>query len=128
MYKKFFFLLFVSVVTVAVAENFIVQKAKQMVVSYDDQWCALFAKVMEACADYDREKSFLQKNGIKEIIELCESDSHGSFAQLPAEHQKELVVELQKVYDQLHKAQQSVSAYNRKQKTLFIQAAKNKKS
>jgi len=127
MRKQYIFFGFIGFATVLFAENFIVKKAKQIIVNYDDQWCDLFGKLIQLFADFDMQRSTLQKKGIKEIMCTFESGTDLAFSQLSKVQQKEAVVALQDIIEQLGKATRMLNEYNKKMETWSVQAAKIKK-
>ncbi len=127
MRKKYLFICFMGVATVLLAENFLVKKTKQIIVNYDDQWCDLFGKLMQFLADFDMQKSILQKKGIKEIMCAFESGADLAFSKLSKAQQQEMVAELQKIIEQVEKATQGFDAYNKKMETISAKNTKSKK-
>ena len=117
----------VGIASMLCSENFIVKKAKQAVVSYDDQWCDLFGTLMQELAEFDVQRGSVQKKGIQEIMKMVEGSKDCLFSELPKSEQQAAITQLQKVVDNVHAAAESLRAYNKTITTLFSPTCKIKK-
>jgi len=129
-FSLFFLVCIVSIVHFLFADNvtdcFIVKKTKQAVVAYEDQWCDAFGKLLQLLADFDMQKSTLQKNGIKHIMHAIESGNDIALARLPKAEQQAAVQGLHKLIDQVQKATVGCQAYSKKLETVLSKANKKR--
>lgn len=113
--------------TLIISENFIVKKAKQITVAYEDQWLDLFGKLMRLFAYFDIQKGKLQKSGIQDVMSVAGHESAMIFVQFSRAQQQEMVADLQKILDHTNKSLQLIDAYNKKWNAFSGELAKKKK-
>lgn len=93
------------------AEHFIVKKTKQIIAAYTDQWCDQFGQFLQLCADFDAQRSVMQKQGVKDILNACESGQEVELGQWAKEDQQCAVQKLRALNELLQKTTRACEEY-----------------